>query len=162
MPSDDRLQLDARRRSCTITLHGPWGTQQTPVFVRVAFEFPKAYPSDPLANPSYDIDKSPLIPPSNRTRMVEGMQAILAEHQRRPLEACLSFLRFGARYSTRPPSPHDALDDSSEEEENANKNIRPVASMLRNHKNLGEPRTSQGVFSPNGWPNPFIVHQISS
>jgi WD repeat-containing protein 59 len=132
-----------------VTLHGPWGADAALVFVRINFDFPRNYPSDLTATPSFDVDKSPLISSANRTAMVEGVENILAERKRRCLEPCLSFLRFGSRDRGRPPNPGM---ESDSDEDLAAENVKKgnVARIMRHHKNLGEPRTSQGVFAPNG------------
>jgi hypothetical protein len=50
---------------------------------------------------------------------------------------------------------HEMMDDSDsssddDEEESRTKEREITVSLLRNHKNLAEPRTSQGAFGPNG------------
>jgi hypothetical protein len=134
---------------CTVTLHGPWGVGRNMVFVRISFDFPKAYPSDPNAMPTFDLDKNPLLS-SNRTAIIAELDSILSG-RKGVLEPCLSFLRFGARDRTF--SPGAEADSDSEEEDFAAENMKKgnIARIMKLNKNLGEPRTSQGVFAPNGW-----------
>jgi WD repeat-containing protein 59 len=70
--------------------------------------------------------------------------------QRRPcLEACLRFLLFenADEHIGVPASIHSV--PSSDDE--ASQKVRDLTvSLLRNNKNLAEPRTSQGIFGPNG------------
>jgi hypothetical protein len=80
--------------------------------------------------------------------------------RRRPcLEACLRFLLFGDE-DERVGIPR-GIDSESSNEEDEEDNARKgeggrksrdfTVSLLRNNKNLAEPRTSQGIFGPNGW-----------
>lgn len=50
--------------------------------------------------------------------------------------------------------------ESSDEDEMPNKSKRPkeVTTLLRNHKNLAEPRATQGMFGPNGEQKPRIQY----
>lgn len=98
--------------------------------------------------PEFDLDKNPLIPPSSRTAMIAELDNILAE-RKRVLEPCLSFLRFGSRDRVRSPSPGT---ESDSDEDLAAENVKKgnIARILKHNKNVGEPRTSQGVFAPNG------------
>lgn len=90
----------------------------------------------------------------DRAFMLRRLKAI--RERRRPcLEACLRFLLFGtddelSAAGSRARVPLD-WESSSDEESLPNKKPKEVvANLLRSHKNLAEPRTSQGVFAPNG------------
>ena len=73
--------------------------------------------------------------------------------RRRPcLEACLRFLLFGDE-NEQVGIPVDMRSESSSEEDEGpttRKSRDFTVSLLRNNKNLAEPRTSQGIFGPNG------------
>lgn len=144
-------KLDGKTRTCTVTCHGPWGANDADVFIRVSFEFPRSYSSTWVAGsaPYIELDKSPLIPSSNRAIMLDNLGDI-SENQRPCLESCLSFLRFGdaGKSLSRPPSP--GSDDSSDDELSYPKQRAVANIMRRNDKNVAEPRTSQAVFCPNG------------
>ena len=76
----------------------------------------------------------------------------IRERRRPCLEACLRFLLFGDE-NEQVGIPMDMNSESSSEEDEgpaARKSRDFTVSLLRNNKNLAEPRTSQGVFGPNG------------
>lgn len=76
----------------------------------------------------------------------------IRERRRPCLEACLRFLLFGDE-NEQVGIPVDMRSESSSEEDedpNTRKSRDITVSLLRNNKNLAEPRTSQGVFGPNG------------
>lgn len=87
----------------------------------------------------------------NRAFMLRRLKTI--RERRRPcLEACLRFLLF-ADENEQVGIPVDMRSESSSEEDEgpATRKSRDfTVSLLRNNKNLAEPRTSQGVFGPNG------------
>jgi hypothetical protein len=89
--------------------------------------------------------------------MIEELDDIFAEYHR-VLEPCLSFLRFGSRDRVRSPSPGVESSDEDVAAENVKKgNINRI---LRHNKNLGEPRTSQGIFAPNGLSHMFKLRVV--
>ncbi|EKM55335.1 uncharacterized protein PHACADRAFT_255888 [Phanerochaete carnosa HHB-10118-sp] len=141
----------AKRRACTFGLHGPWGDGMS-VFIRISLIFPKDYPqaSHPGGTPQVDLERNPLISMKTRIHILRRLR-IIREQERPCLEACLRFLLFGDEdTSSRAPSLDSA---SSSEDELGIITRRPkegTTSLLRSDKNLAEPRTSQGVFGPNG------------
>ncbi|KAF9442618.1 hypothetical protein P691DRAFT_789193 [Macrolepiota fuliginosa MF-IS2] len=164
----------AERQTCTLALHGPWGKRSS-VFIRIMFTFPREYPQSPhpAGTPLVDIERSPLVSMKDRAFVLKRLRFI-REHKRPCLEACLRFLSFG----------HEDEDDgegglglglglggrarrdgeSSDEDALATgvglgekgKGKEVTVSLLRNHKNLAEPRTTQGTFGPNG----FILGEL--
>ncbi|KAI6032602.1 hypothetical protein F5J12DRAFT_795392 [Pisolithus orientalis] len=140
-----------KRRTCTIGLHGPWG-ESSSVFVRVSFRFPKGYPHapHPEGTPEVELERTPLISLRTRAFMLRKLRAMRERH--RPcLEACLRFLLFGDEDDQ--VSASTSSEPSSEDEGPGQlppKSRNFTASVLRNNNNLAEPRTSQGVFGPNG------------
>jgi WD repeat-containing protein 59 len=143
-----------KKRTCTLGLNGPWG-ETSSVFVRVTFTFPKDYPYTAVgSNPTVDIEPTPLIPLRSRAHMLRKLRGIL-EHRRPCLEACLYFLLTGNDGEPERHHPYIDFDTSSDEDESDNpssmrKGRDTTVSMLHNDKNLAEPRTSQGVFGPDG------------
>ncbi|KZV59883.1 hypothetical protein PENSPDRAFT_760279 [Peniophora sp. CONT] len=143
-----------RRRTCTLGLNGPWGASSS-VFVRVSFAFPKDYPnSAPGSNPTVDLEPTPLIPLRARAHMLRRLRAML-ETRRPVLEACLRFLLFGD--DERPAAAYGEFDSSSDDESRGarvggsrTRGRDAAVVMLHNNKNIAEPRTSQGVFGPDG------------
>ncbi|TFK47373.1 hypothetical protein OE88DRAFT_1811180 [Heliocybe sulcata] len=139
-----------KRRTCTLGLHGPWG-ESSSVFIRVTFTFPRAYPQSPPpeGTPSVDLERNPLISIKSRAFILRRLRDI-REKQRPCLEACLRFLLFGE--GTENVGVPPSMDSESEDE--GTKGVRRgrdlTVSLVRNSKNLAEPRTSQGVFGPNG------------
>ncbi|KAL4080027.1 hypothetical protein V8B97DRAFT_1863860 [Scleroderma yunnanense] len=143
-----------KKRTCTLALHGPWGDSSSLVFVRVSFRFPKGYPNapHPEGTPEIELERSPLIPLRNRAFMLRKLRTIRERHC--PcLEACLRFLLFGDE-DDEVTTPVDMGSGTSSEDEGpgqlTHKSRNFTVSLLRNNKNVAEPRTSQGVFSPNG------------
>lgn len=140
-----------KRRTCTFGLHGPWGDGMS-VFIRISFTFPRDYPhaSHPGGTPQVDLERNPLISIKNRVYILRQLRFI-REQERPCLEACLRFLLFGDDDASSRASSHDS--ESSSEDEIPMMARRPkegTNSLLRSDKNLAEPRTSQGVFGPNG------------
>lgn len=123
------------------------------MFFRVKFTFPKDYPhaAHPAGTPTVELDRSPLISLKDRAFMLGRLRAI-RQTQRPCLEQCLKFLLFGDERERVGRTSDSSSDDDSR--------IRTATirsrsdnlpyTLLRNDKNLAEPRTSQGVFGPNG------------
>lgn len=86
--------------------------------------------------------------------MLRKLKAI--RERRRPcLEACLRFLLFGtddgiSSAGARGRVPLDSESSSDDDDLPAAKAKDTTANLLRGHKNMSEPRTSQGIFAPNG------------
>ncbi|EGN97137.1 hypothetical protein SERLA73DRAFT_57400 [Serpula lacrymans var. lacrymans S7.3] len=140
-----------KRRTCTLGLHGPWG-ESSSVFIRVSFKFPKEYPqsSYPEGTPDIDVERNPLISMQSRAFMLRRLKSI-REGRRPCLEACLRFLLFGNEDEEVGGGAAMGSESSSEDEAVVPRKPRDVTvSLLRSNKNLAEPRTSQGVFGPNG------------
>lgn len=98
-----------------------------------------------------ELERNPLISMQNRAFMLRKLRTI-RERQRPCLESCLRFLLFGDD-SDQADAPVDMGSESSSEDDGApqlHKPRDPTVSLLRNNKNLAEPRSSQGVFGPNG------------
>ncbi|PPQ65609.1 hypothetical protein CVT24_011818 [Panaeolus cyanescens] len=149
--SGSKIKLEkhdlTKKRTCTLGLHGPWG-ETSSVFLRVTFHFPRDYPlaTHPHGTPTVEVERNPLISAPDRTFILKKLRRI--RERRRPcLEACLRFLLFANEGS----ADQDSDSDSDSDDEPASKKARDITvSLLRNHKNLAEPRTSQGSFGPNG------------
>ncbi|KAK7061329.1 WD-repeats-region domain-containing protein [Favolaschia claudopus] len=137
-----------KKRTCTLGLHGPWG-ESSSVFIRVTFTFPKDYPHGvhPRGTPTVELERNPLISLKNRAFILRRLRA-LRERQRPCLEACLRFLSEGERSGA--PHPMDSGSSDEEGDKGSHKSRDLTVSILRSHKNLAEPRTSQGTFGPNG------------
>ncbi|KAJ7894421.1 hypothetical protein B0H14DRAFT_3854291 [Mycena olivaceomarginata] len=135
-----------KKRNCTLGLHGPWG-ESSSVFIRITFTFPKDYPHGiyPRGTPTVELERNPLISLKNRAFILRRLRA-LRERQRPCLEACLRFLSEGEKSG----APHTMDSESSDEDQDNRKSRDLTVTLLRNHKNLAEPRTSQGTFGPNG------------
>lgn len=156
LASSNKIRLEkndlSKRRTCTIGLHGPWG-ESSSVFVRVSFRFPKGYPHapHPEGTPEVELERTPLISRRTRAIMRKKLRA-LRERHRPCLEACLRFLLFGDEDDQ--VSASVSSESSSEDEDPGQLAPKPrtfTAALLRNNKkSLTEPRTSQGVFGPNG------------
>ncbi|KAJ8495802.1 hypothetical protein ONZ45_g12696 [Pleurotus djamor] len=152
--SSSKIKLEkhdlTKRRTCTLGLHGPWG-ESSSVFIRVTFTFPKEYPAlpHPEGTPTVEVERSPLISNQSRALILRRLKKI--REKRRPcLEACLRFLLFKNEDQNTEPLPLADSESSSDEEHATRKSRDLTVSLLRNNKNLAEPRTSQGTFGPNG------------
>ncbi|TFY69478.1 hypothetical protein EVJ58_g381 [Rhodofomes roseus] len=141
-----------KKRKCTFGLHGPWG-EGTSVFIRTTFTFPRDYPqaSYPNGIPRVDMDRTPLIDMPTRAFILRRLRAI-REKERPCLEKCLRFLLFGD--DEKRDGRRNGIDSESSSDEDmppsTRRNRGTSFSLLRTDKNLAEPRTSQGVFGPNG------------
>ncbi|CAE6525450.1 unnamed protein product [Rhizoctonia solani] len=82
----------SKKRTCTVTLNGPWGETQS-VFIRITFQFPPEYPrsSSRSAAPTIDLEKNPDIALKDRAYILRNLRKIRL-HTRPCLEACLLFL----------------------------------------------------------------------
>lgn len=132
-------------------MHGPWG-ESTSVFIRITFTFPKEYPQTPHpgGTPQVDLERNPLIPFKSRVMILRKLRTI-RETQRPCLEACLRFLLFGDEDEYTGIRGMTAIDsESSDDEAYPIRKRDGGVSIPRGDKNLAEPRTSQGVFGPNG------------
>ncbi|KAL5504871.1 hypothetical protein ACEPAH_7534 [Sanghuangporus vaninii] len=142
-----------KHRTCTFGLHGPWGeSSAVNVFVRVTFTFPKDYPiaKPPKGAPLVEIERNPLISVRRRAYIQKRLREI-RESQRPCLEACLRFLLFGdgGRRGKKISLDSGTSSDEAEQPE-VEKGKDFSASLIRDNPNLAEPRSSQGVFGPNG------------
>lgn len=153
--SSSKIKLEKhdlmKKRTCTLSLHGPWG-ESSSVFIRVTFTFPREYPRPGAAGtPSVDLERNPLISLRSRAFILRRLR-IIRENRRPCLEACLRFLLFAQEDTSSAPT-HEINTDSSSSEDEGLQQRRPkevTVSLLRTHKNLAEPRTSQGYFSSSG------------
>ncbi|KAJ3918668.1 hypothetical protein F5877DRAFT_42086 [Lentinula edodes] len=142
------------------------------VFLRVTFTFPRNYPYNPenhtdlplehplarTTTPTVNMEYTPLITMKDRAFMLRRLRRIIAtlrERQRPCLEACLRFLVFKDESF----NGEDLGDSDSSEEDiqrmaemgnHVGRDDEVTMSMLRDNKNLAEPRTCQGSFGPNG------------
>ena len=123
------------------------------MFLRVSFTFPKDYPQalHPDGTPTVDLERSPLVSNKSRKVILRRLSTI-REHRRPCLEACLRLLLFGDEdEKVRLPGSLYSGSSSEDEDMPVTRKSRDVTlSLLRNIKNLAEPRTSQGTFSANG------------
>ena len=117
--------------------------------MRVTFTFPSKYPlaTHPEGTPSVDLERSPLISQRNRAYVLKRLR-IIRETKRPCLEACLKFLSSGEDGRLLDSESSDDDDDGAERKKKKGKGM--TVSILRNHKNMAEPITSQGSFGPNG------------
>ncbi|KAL0575974.1 hypothetical protein V5O48_006008 [Marasmius crinis-equi] len=141
-----------KKRACTLGLQVPWGASSS-VFMRVTFTFPREYPQAiyPEGTPTIELDRTPLITDRDRAFILRRLRTI--RERRRPcLEACLRFLLFrNEDEQAEVPLQLDSESSSDDDGTGIPKLTRRATStLLRNSKNLAEPRTSQGTFGPNG------------
>lgn len=101
--------------------------------------------------PTVDIERSPLVSVKKRAYMQKRLRDI-RQTQRPCLESCLRFLLFsdGGQSGQPPTTDTESSSEDDDEVPESRKSRDFAVSLLRDHKNLAEPRTSQGVFGPNG------------
>jgi len=121
--------------------------------MRITFTFPREYPqaSHPQGTPTVELERNPLILMRDRAFILKHLRRI-RERKRPCLEPCLRFLLF-ADEGVNDRDLMDSESSSSDDDGNggdAKKSREITVSLLRNHKNLAEPRSSQGAFGPNG------------
>ncbi|TFY55210.1 hypothetical protein EVG20_g9404, partial [Dentipellis fragilis] len=154
--STSKIKLEkhdlTKKRTFTLGLHGPWG-ESSSVFIRITFTFPKDYPQamHPGGTPIIDLEHTSLISMRNRAFILRRLRAI-RENRRPCLEACLRFLIFGNEDEHERMPVRMGFESSSEEDDDSviRKGRSTDVVILHNDKNIAEPRTSQGVFGPNG------------
>ena len=116
--------------------------------MRITFTFPRDYPqaTHPGGTPGVDLERNPLISVGDREFILKRLRAI-RERKRPCLEACLRFLL----YAEEGHIGDDPGSSSEDDEHSSTKKPKDFTiSLMRNIKNLAEPRTSQGTFGPNG------------
>ena len=85
--------VDVQQRRATISLHGPWGTESLPVFLKVDIKFPKDYPR--ASAPIFSIQKTASVTDELSKRLSTEIKAIADAHiksERGCLEAVLRYL----------------------------------------------------------------------
>ena len=143
----------SKKRTCTLGLHSPLGEKRS-VYMRVTFTFPRDYPQAvyPNGTPTIEVERNPLISLWRRDCILKHLRRIL-ERKRPCLEGCLRFLLFaddGQINDDVADSETSSDEDQSVGRKTKGKTKEITISLMRNSKNLTEPRTSQGVFGPNG------------
>ena len=119
--------------------------------MRITFTFPREYPqaNHPYGTPVVELERNPLISMKDRAYILKHLRPI-RERKRPCLESCLRFLLFKEGPNDRDLSDSESSDDDDDDEGNGKKSREITLSLLRSHKNLAEPRSSQGAFGPNG------------
>lgn len=86
-------KLDMNKRTLSVTLNGPWGAEETPVFMRAEIEFPSQYPEEQA--PTFKFGKTSMIPEETFEKLCLGVEQIasdLAAKKNGCLESALRFL----------------------------------------------------------------------
>ena len=85
--------VDVQKRSATISMNGPWGSEAKTVYVKVAIKFPADYPEN--SPPSFELERTSSIPQDMLEDVSQGLQSIsqvYASRQKACLEAAVSYL----------------------------------------------------------------------
>jgi WD repeat-containing protein 59 len=85
--------VDIQARRATISMHGPWGDQHTPTYIRVEMKFAKTYPSE--GSIAFLLQKTSSMTPLLHQNLLTDMQAIAKAYEKRRkgcLEAVLRYL----------------------------------------------------------------------
>ncbi|KAH6903445.1 vacuolar membrane protein [Coprinopsis sp. MPI-PUGE-AT-0042] len=138
-----------KKRTVTLGLHGPWG-ESSSVFMRVTFTFPPKYPMapHPEGTPSVDLERSPLVSQRDRAYVLKRLKVIRENESDLAWKLVSSF--FHPAKDGRMLDSESSDDDVDNVERKKKKGKGMTVSILRTHKNMAEPRTSQGSFGPNG------------
>lgn len=119
--------------------------------MRVTLTFPRDYPQavHPNGTPTIELERNPLISLRRRDFILKHLRRI-RERKRPCLEACLRFLLFADDGQINGDIADSDTSSDDDQPEGKKKTKEITISLLRNSKNLTEPRTSQGSFGPNG------------
>lgn len=85
--------VDIQQRKATISIHGPWGEENAPVYMRIDMRFPKLYPGE--ANAVFNVQKTSSMPESLVELLSTEMQTIsetYASRRKGCVEAILRYL----------------------------------------------------------------------
>ncbi|RPB01839.1 hypothetical protein L873DRAFT_1827113 [Choiromyces venosus 120613-1] len=88
-------KVNIAARTCTVSLTGPWGTENKWVFLRADITFPPDYPGDAKSLPVFTLERTNSIPDSNLEVIDANLKKIAEVHvgkTRVCLEPCLCYL----------------------------------------------------------------------
>ena len=120
--------------------------------MRITFVFPPqdySQGSHPHGTPVVDLERNPLIKMRDRAYILKHLRRI-RERKQPCLEPCLRFLLFADEGANDLMDSESSDDDDDDGGGGGKKSREITVSLLRHHKNLAEPRSSQGSFGPNG------------
>lgn len=85
--------VDVRQRKATISLHGPWGTDGTSLFLKVDIRFPNDYPR--AAAPVFSVQKTTAVTDQLSSKLISELRTIAEtylSHKRGCLEGAVRYL----------------------------------------------------------------------
>lgn len=87
-------EVEIPKRTATVTLNGPWGENEDPVFMRISIRFPPDYPVS--ATPDCKIEKTTsFISPETEDRLeseIKALAEVYKNRKRGSLDAIISYL----------------------------------------------------------------------
>jgi len=150
-------KVNIAARTCTLSLTGPWGSDEKRIFVRADVSFPPDYPTDGHSIPEFKLEKTNNISDENIEKIdleLKKIASALVSRRRVCLEACLCYL-LGERHDN--ALSDDDPDSSSDDEEIVNTKVigdeeEGLNSLINSTKQASVPlpKSCGAVWAPNG------------
>ncbi|KAG5520118.1 hypothetical protein PMAC_001194 [Pneumocystis sp. 'macacae'] len=86
-------KINVTERNCTLTLNGPWGTDNVMIFIRLLIRFPYNYPEN--ATPEFELEKTSSLSEENYTEIRHSLIKISESYLKKKapcLEICIRYL----------------------------------------------------------------------
>ena len=113
-----------------------------------SWKYPQS--SHPHGTPIVDLERNPLILMRDRAYILKRLRRI-RERKRPCLEPCLRFLLFAEEGANDRDLMYSEFSDGDDDADRGTKSLEVAASLLlRDYKNLAEPRSCQVSLGPNG------------
>jgi hypothetical protein len=157
-------KADVHGRAATVTLHGPWGPDEKPAFLRVNFEFPTDYPASASAICTLERTAAG-IPEETMMRLSEEVKSVVEAYRVRKLgslEAVITYLlgERGLEESITLPTLDGAYDiispgdDTSSDEDDAGsgeiQDLETSATEALGQANVPLPKACGAFWSSDG------------
>ncbi|QSZ36633.1 hypothetical protein DSL72_006514 [Monilinia vaccinii-corymbosi] len=149
--------VDMDKRTVIVSMNGPWGEDDTPIYIKTSISFPDQYPESKA--PTFTLCKTSLMPDETHNKLRKEVQQIAASFVSRKqgcLEATMCYLLGEVDLETSTIFFHDIDDDlddddldgladeSSSDEEDSH--IPPGASAMMSHE-LDSSATAENLIS---------------
>ncbi|EMR11435.1 hypothetical protein PNEG_00455 [Pneumocystis murina B123] len=86
-------EINVAGRKCTLTLNGPWGIDNTMIFIRLLVQFPFNYPNS--ATPDFELEKTLSLSEENYIEIKQSLNKISESYLKKKtpcLEICIRYL----------------------------------------------------------------------
>ena len=108
----DFENVDINARRATITLHAPWGENNTAIYIRADLRFPQRYPQDIQACLRFKIQKTAAMSDSLLDLLTTDLQTISETYAKRRKGCLEAFLRYLLRDQSLEQAISSVLDDN--------------------------------------------------